>query len=82
MMPHSSSDDHHRYRSQEELDSAKDFDPLPRFRDYLILAGILDERSNQALCEEVNREVETAIKEADAAPFPDPDSAFNGVYAP
>ena len=82
MMPHSSSDDHNRYRSHEELDTEKDFDPLPRFRDRLISAGILDERSNQALSEAVNQEVETAIKEADAAPFPNPDSAFTGVYAP
>ena len=38
-------------------------------------------RNEQVLSEAVNQEVETAIKEADAAPFPDPDSAFNGVYA-
>ena len=65
-----------------QLDTEKDSDPLPRFRERLISAGILDERSNQALSEAVNQEVETAIKEADAAPFPNPDSAFTGVYAP
>ena len=34
MMPHSSSDDHLRYRSQEDLDAERKLDPLPRFRDF------------------------------------------------
>ncbi len=82
MMPHSSSDDHLRYRSQEELDAEKDMDPLPRFRDFLISAGILDEESEQTLREAIDQEVEDAIASADAAPFPDPATALNGVYAP
>ena len=82
MMPHSSSDDHLRYRSQEELDSEKDFDPLPRFHDLLISAGILDEESAQTLIEAIDQEVEDAIATADAAKPPDPDSALIGVYAP
>jgi len=82
MMPHSSSDDHLRYRSQEELNAEKDLDPLPRFRDLLISANILDEESSRKLSESVNQEVETAIAEAEEAPYPDASSAFNGVYAP
>ena len=82
MMPHSSSDDHLRYRSQEELDAEKHLDPLPRFRDLLISAGIFDEESDQTLHESVNQEVEDAIASADAAQSPDPDTALNGVYAP
>ena len=82
MMPHSSSDDHLRYRSQEELDAEKHLDPLPRFRDFLISAGIFDDESDQTLRESVNQEVEDAIASADAARSPDPDTALNGVYAP
>ena len=82
IMPHSSSDDHLRYRSQEELNAEKDLDPLPRFRDILISAGILDEESVQILRKSVNQEVEDAIASADAAQSPDPESAFTGVYAP
>jgi 2-oxoisovalerate dehydrogenase E1 component alpha subunit len=82
MMPHSSSDDHLRYRSQEELDAEKKLDPLPRFREFLLSAGLLNEESDQALMDSVENEVEEAIDIADAAPFPDPDSAFAGVYAP
>ena len=82
MMPHSSSDDHLRYRSQEDLDEERKRDPLPRFKDFLISAGLLDEESDQTMRDSVDREVEDAIESADAAPFPDPDSALAGVYAP
>ncbi len=82
MMPHSSSDDHLRYRSQEDLDAERKLDPLPRFRDFLISAGLLDEESDQTMRDSVDREVEDAIESADAATFPDPDSALAGVYAP
>ena len=82
MMPHSSSDDHLRYRTQEELDAEKHLDPLPRFRNLLISANIFDEKSDQTLRESVNQEVEDAIASADAAQSPDPDTALNWVYAP
>ena len=82
MMPHSSSDDHLRYRSQEDLDAERKLDPLPRFRDFLFSARLLDEESDQTMRDSLDREVEDAIESADAAPFPDPDSASTGVYAP
>ena len=82
MMPHSSSDDHSRYRSQEELDGERKLDPLPRFRDFLISAGLLDEESDQTMRDSVDREVEEAIEFADAASEPDPQSVLHRVYAP
>ena len=82
MMPHSSSDDHSRYRFQEELDGERKLDPLPRFRDFLISAGLLDEESDQTMRDSVDREVEEAIEFADAASEPDPESVLDRVYAP
>ena len=82
MMPHSSSDDHLRYRTQEELDAERELDPLPRLRDFLVSAGLLDEESDQTLREAVDQEIEDAISYADAAPSPDPATALDGVYAP
>ena len=82
MMPHSSSDDHLRYRTPEELAAERELDPLPRFRDILLSAELLDDESDQALRDAVDQEVESAIEFADAAPSPAPESALNGVYAP
>jgi len=55
---------------------------LPRFRDFLITAGMLDEESDQTTRESVDQEVEEAIDLADAAQAADPESALQGVYAP
>ncbi|MEO2141131.1 MAG: thiamine pyrophosphate-dependent dehydrogenase E1 component subunit alpha, partial [bacterium] len=82
MMPHSSSDDHLRYRTQEDLENERKLDPIPLFRDFLITTGILDETSDQELQEFVDLEVEEAIELADAAPSAAAETAFNGVYAP
>ncbi len=82
MMPHSSSDDHLRYRSQEELDAERLLDPLPRFRNLLISAGLLSEESDQTLRDAVDQEVEEAIEFADVAAPPDPGIALSGTYAP
>ena len=82
MMPHSSSDDHLRYRTQEELDAERLLDPLPRFRDLLISTGLLNEESDQTLRDSVDQEVEAAIGYADAAAPPDPATARDRVYAP
>ncbi len=81
-MPHSSSDDHLRYRTTEELAAEKELDPLPRFRDFLVSAGLLNEESDQTVRDAVDQEVEAAIDHADAAPSPDPATALTGVYAP
>ena len=82
MMPHSSSDNHLRYRSQDELDAEKESDPLPRFQNLLVSAGLLDGESDQVLRDAVDQEVESASEYADAAPPPDPETALTGVYAP
>jgi len=82
MVPHSSSDDHLRYRTQEELDAERKRDPLPRFRDFLISAGLLGEESDEMMRNAVDQEIEEAIESAKAAPSPDPASALHGVYAP
>lgn len=82
MIPHSSTDDHFLYRTQEELDQESSRDPVPRFRAYLVSQGLLDEEGDRVLWERVDAEVEHAISQAESAPFPEPESALERVYAP
>ena len=82
MMPHSSSDDHQRYRSQEELDEERKLDPIPRFRDYLYRRGLLTEADDDALRRRTEAETEEAIDYAESAPLPAPESALERLYAP
>jgi len=82
MMPHSSSDDHYRYRSWEELEAERRLDPIPRFRDHLISCGLLDMEDDRALWAQIESETEEAISYADSAPLPTPESALERLYAP
>ena len=81
LMPHTSSDDQSRYRSQDELDAEKLLDPLPRFRDFLLASGVLDADQEAELRETIGHEVEEAIDYADAAPAPDPGTALERICA-
>jgi 2-oxoisovalerate dehydrogenase E1 component len=70
------------YRKQEEVDSWKRKDPLPRFRSYLLKAGVLSEAEAKQMEEEAARLMEEAVAFADSSPAPDIAEAFADVYAP
>jgi TPP-dependent pyruvate/acetoin dehydrogenase alpha subunit len=54
---------------------------LPRFRDELRAAGLLDEASEAALAAEVAAAVDDATDFAEASADPDPGSLLRHVYA-
>jgi 2-oxoisovalerate dehydrogenase E1 component alpha subunit len=81
MTAHSSDDQQTKYRTAEELDAERSRDPLPRFRDELRAAGVLDDATEARLLTESKRIVEDATDWADAEPDPDPATAQRWVYA-
>lgn len=82
MRAHSSDDDDRRYRKPGELEEWQLKDPLLRFASYLEDRGVLDEAGREDLDREIKALVREASDEAEAAPYPEPESAFQGVYAP
>ena len=78
---HSSDDQQSKYRSADELESEKDRDPLPRFRDQLRAAGFLDEAAEEQMVAESRKVVEDATDWAEAQSDPDPVTAQQHVYA-
>ena len=78
---HSSDDQHTKYRSAEELESEKDRDPLPRFRDQLRAAGYLDDAAEDQMLAESRKVVEDSTDWAEAQSDPDPATAQQFVYA-
>jgi 2-oxoisovalerate dehydrogenase E1 component alpha subunit len=78
---HSSDDQQSKYRPQEELESEKLRDPLPRFRDQLREAGMIDDESEARLLAESRKVVEDATDWAEAQSDPDPATAQRHVYA-
>ena len=69
---HSSDDDQRRYRPREELEALLRRDPIERFRNYLLDAGLLSDEDDERVQQECAGEVEEAVRFAEAAEEPDP----------
>ncbi len=81
MDPHSSSDDHRKYRSPEELQELRERDPLLQTERYLVKHEILSQAQVQAIHAEVEEEVRKAADEADACPEPDPGNVTTHILS-
>jgi 2-oxoisovalerate dehydrogenase E1 component alpha subunit len=78
---HSSDDQQTKYRSEEELSAERGLDPLPRFREQLRAAGLLDEATEARIAAEVKAAVDDATQHAESEPNPDPRTATKHVFA-
>jgi 2-oxoisovalerate dehydrogenase E1 component alpha subunit len=78
---HSSDDQQTKYRPAHELAEERARDPLPRFRDELRAAGLLDDGTEAAVAAEVAAAVDDATASAETAPDPDPSTLGLHVYA-
>ncbi|MBI4306759.1 MAG: thiamine pyrophosphate-dependent dehydrogenase E1 component subunit alpha [Chloroflexi bacterium] len=81
LFPHTSDDDHTRYRSAEDLRQMRSRDPLPTFEAQLRKAGILDDATHDRIWSEAKRLVNEATEEAEAAPYPQVDQFTRHVFA-
>ncbi len=77
---HSTADDPTRYRNEREVEEWKKKDPIERFKLYLKKKGIWSEKYEEQLQAEIENEISQAIKEAEAAPPPAPQTLFEDVY--
>jgi 2-oxoisovalerate dehydrogenase E1 component len=80
LLPHSSSDNHAKYRTPKELDEDRENDPITRFEKRLEVAGILTESQIKAIRQEVVQEIDEAAAWAEQQPDPDPATATRHVY--
>ncbi|MCQ4084191.1 pyruvate dehydrogenase (acetyl-transferring) E1 component subunit alpha [Streptomyces sp. RB6PN25] len=70
-----------RYRDPEEVERAKEADPLPLLRDRLLKDGVLDEERLAALEDEVRQEITAAAEFAESSPHPEVSTLFDHTYA-
>jgi 2-oxoisovalerate dehydrogenase E1 component alpha subunit len=78
---HSSDDQQTKYRSEEELAAERANDPVPRFREQLVAAGILTAEAEQRIAAAIKADVDDATDYAEAQPDPQPATAMQWVYA-
>lgn len=82
LLPHSSSDDQRKYRSEEELARDRARDPIPRFENYLLKNGILTSNGLKELQQEVLERIDKAAEAAEDAPQQDAENLLKYVYSP
>ena len=68
------------YRTKAEMESWRQRDPLPRFRQQLIEAGIAVAEEIEEIDAGVQATLDEAVEFAAASPQPAPESALAGVY--
>jgi len=69
------------YRDSAEADLWLKRDPIPRQQDMLIAQGVLTASDIETMEAEAKSAVDDALAVASAAPFPDPQQAWEDVYA-
>jgi 2-oxoisovalerate dehydrogenase E1 component alpha subunit len=80
-LSHSTDDDDRTYRSREIIEERRKLDPVPRFEQVLIEAGVIDEARAKSLKQDVLRETNEATDSAEAQPYPTPESLYTNIVA-
>lgn len=80
LTPHSSSDDPSRYRDEATYQKWLKRDPVEIFRRHLTAKRIITETWEKKEQAVIDAEVDVAIKEAEAAGLPSPETMFYDVY--
>jgi len=80
LLPHSSSDDDRKYRSKDDLERDKGFDPIPKMAAMLMEEGYLAEKDAARMTEEVRAEVDAAVEAAETRPMPAAETTIHHVY--
>ena len=79
--PHSSSDDHRKYRSPEELASLAERDPIFRTERYLIRHDVLGPEEMESFRASIKADVDEAASEADSHPAPTESNLLAHIYS-
>lgn len=78
--PHSSDDDDRSYRERAEVEAWKKRDPILTYRNALMGAGLLTEALDAEYEERAKQQVDEAVKQTEAAPYPPGEAALAPVY--
>jgi 2-oxoisovalerate dehydrogenase E1 component len=81
LLPHSSSDDQRKYRSEEELEADRQRDPIVKFSQHLIEQGIATDDDLARVRTEAKKKVDEAADYAESRPHPERRTATWYVYS-
>ena len=69
------------YKPKEEVEEWMQRDPIVAFRKRLIEMGTMTEQDADNIAEEINEEIDRAVKFATESPFPAPEETLEDVFA-
>jgi pyruvate dehydrogenase E1 component alpha subunit len=69
------------YRDEEELAEWREKDPIEVYPERLIEEGVMSEADYEEMEAEIETEIQEAIEFARESPLPEPESAYEGLYA-
>lgn len=81
LTPHSSDDDDKTYRSREEVETHKKDDPILKTAQLVLSRKAATQKKLDEMEAQAQAEVEKAVMDATAAPYPEPADALHPVYA-
>jgi pyruvate dehydrogenase E1 component alpha subunit len=73
--------DNHRYMPKDELEEAKEHDPIPRYRQRLLDAGLFTADELETISAQAVAEIDEAVAQALAGGFPDETALDKDFYA-
>jgi pyruvate dehydrogenase E1 component alpha subunit len=79
--PHSTSDDPRRYRTDAQVATARERDPIQLLKARLVAQKVLDEAADQKIWETAKSTLTSALEEAERAPPVAPETLFDNVFA-
>jgi 2-oxoisovalerate dehydrogenase E1 component alpha subunit len=78
---HSTDDDDRSYRTPEQLAELRALDPVARYTERLIAAGVIDSDGVRSLEREIAAEIDRSTDAAEAEPYPEPADLYRNVTA-
>src|SRR5262249_52974307 len=79
MRGHAEHDDM-KYVPREMLEEWAKKDPIARYEQFLVTRGLLGKAEAEALSARIDTQLQEDVAFAEASPFPDPETARDGVY--
>jgi len=68
------------YRNKGEIDECRNRDPIKRFRQKLVEMAVLTEKVANKIHQEIDGEIDKAVKFAEESPLPAPEEALEDVF--
>ena len=81
LLPHSSSDDHRKYRSQSELDLDKENDPIILFKNECLKNNLLKEKVFDNIENDIVESINNAAEWAEVQDSPKAEDALKNIYS-